>query len=89
MGGSIYAVVGGGVRYETNEMKVRDHKECVTRTVLFSGTGHTHRLFTFNPGNTQTLSKHSFYPETRSASKMHFLLKCSVHSADKGERDRD
>jgi hypothetical protein len=89
VGDSIYAVVGSGVRYERNEMKVRDYKEmCYEDTAIFRYRIHTGcLLFTLN--NTHTLSKHSIYPETRSASEMHFLFKCTLYSADKKDTDRD
>ena len=61
---------------------------CYEDTAIFRYSIHTGcLLFTLNI--LIPLSKHNTYPETRSASEMHFLLKCTLHSADKDERDRD
>jgi hypothetical protein len=66
--------------------KSETKRKCVTRTLLFSGTAYTHTgclLFTLK--YTHTLSKHSIYPETRSASEMHFLFRstCSLPTRKK------
>lgn len=46
MGDSICAVVGSGVRYERNEMKVRDYKEmCYEDTAIFRYRIHTQVVY--------------------------------------------
>jgi hypothetical protein len=80
VGAVVCAVVGSGIWYERNEMKVRDYKEmCYEDTAIFRYRIHTQAVYLF------TLSKHSIYPETRSASEMHFLFKCATYTADNKE----